>query len=82
MLGRAQLCLCGARVQQLQPVKDGLGAMAAGVGLQGDLLVSLVDKSLPTALGLAGMALNLQPIAVPAAPWVLHSFPLTSLCQP
>lgn len=43
-----------ACVQRLDPVKEGVGALATGVSLQGDLLMGLLDKSLPTALGLAG----------------------------
>ena len=43
-------------MQQMEPVKGGLDSLAMAVSLQGDLLVTLLDKSLPTMVGLAGEA--------------------------
>lgn len=40
----------------MDPVKRGIETLAMAVSLQGDLLMTLVDKSLPTLIGLAGEA--------------------------
>ena len=40
----------------MEPVKHGVDSLAMAVSLQGDLLMTLVDKSLPTLVGLAGEA--------------------------
>lgn len=45
-------------LQQLEPIREGVNALAAAVSLQGDLLMTLIDKSLPTACGLAGEHLS------------------------
>ena len=41
-------------LQQLEPVRQSIDALAASISLQGDLLMTLIDKSLPTAFGLGG----------------------------
>ena len=40
----------------MEPVKGGIDSIAMAVSLQGDLLITLLDKSLPTMVGLAGKA--------------------------
>ena len=46
--------------QQMEPVKGGIDSIAMAVSLQSDLLIALLDKSLPTMVGLAGEALEMQ----------------------
>lgn len=41
-------------MQQLEPVKEAVSALATSVSLQGDILMTILDKSLPTAAGLGG----------------------------
>ncbi len=45
---------CNGVLQQLEPVKEAVNALAASASLQGDVLMAILDKSLPTASGLAG----------------------------
>ena len=40
--------------QQLEGVRDGVNHLGTAMNLQGDLLMQLGDKSIPTMLGLGG----------------------------
>lgn len=40
----------------MDPIKGGIDSLAMAISLQGDLLMTLIDKSLPTLIGLAGEA--------------------------
>lgn len=58
-------------VQQVEPVKEAVHALATNVNLQGDVLMTILDKSLPTASGLAG---GFAEPAMPS-PGEVHSMP-------
>ena len=45
-------------------MKEGVNSLATAVSLQGDLLMTLVDKSLPTLIGLAGDTLPQAPLHI------------------
>ena len=44
--------------QQLEGVRDGVNHLGTAMNLQGDLLMQLGDKSIPTMLGLGGEILS------------------------
>ena len=48
-----------AVMQQLEPVKEAVSTLATSLSLQGDVLMTILDKSLPTASGLAGEFMTL-----------------------
>ena len=43
--------------QQLEGMRDGINQLGTAMSLQGDLLMQLIDKSVPTMLGLGGKTL-------------------------
>jgi hypothetical protein len=45
----------------LEPVKEAVSALATSMSLQGDILMTILDKSLPTAAGLGGEFMLLIP---------------------
>ncbi|BDA50051.1 probable mitochondrial fission process protein 1 [Coccomyxa sp. Obi] len=49
-------------IEQLEAVKEAVNALATSVSLQGDVLMAILDKSLPTASGLAAIPFIVHPI--------------------
>ncbi len=71
------LIMFSSAMQQMEPVKEAVNALAITLSLQGDVLMSLIDKSLPTATGLAGGSLLLDLLLKQ----LFHHLPLTNFVR-